>query len=259
MAFDPSAYVVPTAKPLPVVLLLDVSGSMSGAPITQLNEAVQQMIASFSNSETSEIEIQVSIITFGAQVRLHLPYTSASDIQFTPLIVDGMTPMGTALRMAKEMIEDKEVTPSRAYRPTVILVSDGGPNDSWEKPLADFINSGRSQKCDRMALAIGNGADMNVLNRFVEGCEFPVLTAENADQVREKFKFITMSVTARSQSQNPNLVPKAVEILSDTEHQSSSVSAQARAKSESVTPTASSVNPNYQPTSSRDDEDDDMF
>jgi uncharacterized protein with von Willebrand factor type A (vWA) domain len=35
--FDPTKYTAPAAKPLPVILLLDVSGSMSGAKIQNLN------------------------------------------------------------------------------------------------------------------------------------------------------------------------------------------------------------------------------
>jgi uncharacterized protein YegL len=68
--------------------------------------------------------------------------------------------------MAKAMIEDKDVVPSRAYRPTVVLVSDGGPNDAWEKPLNAFISDGRSAKCDRMAMAIGADADEAVLGKL---------------------------------------------------------------------------------------------
>ena len=214
MTFDPSKFVAPTAKPIPVVLLLDVSGSMSGDRIDQLNLAVREMISSFSSSETSEIEIQLAVITFGAEVKLHTPYTSATDIEWQDLSVSGMTPMGTALKMAKAMIEDKEVTPSRAYRPTIVLVSDGGPNDDWEGPLNEFIQNGRSSKCDRMAVAIGEGADRSVLNRFIEGCEYPLFTPDNASDIRNSFRYITMSVTARSKSQNPN---KVVNVSSQAE------------------------------------------
>ena len=42
--FDLSKYTAPTAKPLPVVLLLDVSGSMIGAKIQNLNESVKDML-----------------------------------------------------------------------------------------------------------------------------------------------------------------------------------------------------------------------
>jgi uncharacterized protein YegL len=120
-----------------------------------------------------------------------------------------MTPLGTALQMAKEMIEDKDVVPSRAYRPTVVLVSDGGPNDAWEKPLNAFISDGRAAKCDRMAMAIGADADEVVLEKFIEGTPNNLFYAENAKQLRDFFKFVTMSVTIRTKSQTPNIVPEA--------------------------------------------------
>ena len=212
MVFNPSNYVVEAVKPLPVLLLLDVSTSMGGDKIEQLNQSVREMIDSFSSNETSEIEIQVSIITFGQSVDLYMPFTSASDIDWKPLSISGCTPMGTAFRMAKDMIEDTDATPKRAYRPTIILVSDGMPTDQWKAALDNLINSGRSSKCDRMAVAIQQRNTV-VLDHFVDGCEFPVFKAEDVAQIREKFKFITMSVTARTQSQNPNIVPKASDII----------------------------------------------
>jgi uncharacterized protein YegL len=139
----------------------------------------------------------------------HQPLASASDIHWQDLSAGGMTPLGTALQMAKAMIEDKDVVPSRAYRPTVVLVSDGGPNDAWEKPLNAFISDGRSAKCDRLAMAIGADADEAVLGKFIEGTSNRLFYAENAKQLRDFFKFVTMSVTIRTKSQTPNNVPEA--------------------------------------------------
>ena len=209
MPFDPSKFTAPKAKPLPVILLLDVSGSMSGEKIQNLNDAVRDMLNTFSDNENGEIEIHVAIITFGAQVKLHQPLASASTVHWQDLSADGMTPLGTALQMAKAMIVDKDIVPSRAYRPTVVLVSDGGPNDEWQRPLSMFINDGRSGKCDRMAMAIGANADEAVLEKFIEGTSNQLLYAENAKQLRDAFKFITMSVTTRTNSQTPNIVPDA--------------------------------------------------
>jgi uncharacterized protein YegL len=205
--FDPSKFTAPKAKPFPVILLLDVSDSMSGEKIHNLNAAVHDMLNDFSDTETSEVEIHLSVITFGAQVKLHQALTSASAIQWQDLSASGMTPLGTALQMAKAMIEDKETVPSRAYRPTVVLVSDGQPTDGWEDPLNEFINDGRSSKCDRIAMAIGADADEAVLGKFFEGTTHQLLYAENAKQLREGFKYITMSVTLRTRSQTPNIVP----------------------------------------------------
>jgi uncharacterized protein YegL len=147
------------------------------------------------------------VITFGNHVDLCIPYSKASQVQWQSLQANGMTPMGTALEMAKAMIEDKETTPSRAYRPTIVLVSDGQPTDSWEKPLEDFISEGRSSKCDRMSMAIGRDADETVLKRFIEGTPHNLFYAENAGDLHEFFQRVTMSVTMRTLSKNPNVVP----------------------------------------------------
>ena len=207
--FDPSKFTAQKAKPLPVILLLDVSGSMSGEKIRNLNDAVRDMLNTFSDTENSETEIHVAIITFGARVKLHQPLASASAIQWQELSASGSTPLGTALEMAKAMIEDKDIVPSRAYRPTVVLVSDGQPTDDWENPLKGFISDGRSGKCDRMAMAIGAQADETVLGKFIEGTPNGLFYSENAKQMRDFFKFVTMSVTIRTKSQTPNVIPEA--------------------------------------------------
>ena len=207
--FRPDDYTVPNAKPLPVILLLDVSGSMQGPKVQNLNEAVRDMLEEFRDTENSEVEIHVAIITFGAEVRLHQALASAGDIRWQDLTASGGTPLGTAFKMAKAMIEDKNVVPTRAYRPTVVLVSDGRPGDSWEQPLSDFINCGRSSKCDRMVMAIGADADEGVLGKFIEGTKNSLFYAENAKQLRNFFNFVTMSVTIRTKSQTPNVVPEA--------------------------------------------------
>lgn len=207
--FDPSKFTAAKAKPLPVILLLDVSGSMSGEKILNLNDAVRDMLENFRDTENGETEIHVAIITFGAEVKLHQALISAGNIQWQDLSAGGSTPLGVALQMAKAMIEDKDVVPPRAYRPTVVLVSDGQPDNGWESPLTEFIGDGRSAKCDRMAMAIGADADEKVLGKFLEATKNPLFYAENAKQLRDFFKFVTMSVTIRTKSQTPNVVPEA--------------------------------------------------
>ena len=220
--FDPKKFTTPKAKPTPVVLLLDVSSSMSGEKIDNLNKAVEDMLGAFAQEEKMETEILVSVITFGNQVDLHVPYTKASQVQWQALQADGMTPMGTALKMAKAMIDDKNTTPSRAYRPTIVLVSDGQPNDDWEKPLEDFISKGRSSKCFCVAMAIGRDADKDVLRQFISKTPFlakevpnDVFHAEDAGQIHEFFQKVTMSTLRRTRSSNPNQVPDPSEIKLD--------------------------------------------
>ncbi len=233
--FDPSKFTTTEPKPLPVYLLIDVSGTMGRiedpenatptgetryedgkhwiiveggtSKMDHLNEAMRKMLATWTEEEASGAEIRVSVVTFGDAATLYLPPTEVSRVKWSNLTAKGETAMGAALKMAKAMVEDKERTPSRAWRPLVVLVSDGQPRDEWEQPLAEFINQGRSSKCDRMALAIGSDADEQVLTRFIEGTSNDLFYAKNADQLRDFFKYVTMSVTSRSHSSNPNDIP----------------------------------------------------
>ena len=209
--FDPSKYTVAEPRPLPVLLMLDVSSSMSGTKIKALNDAVRTMLANLSAEGSREAEVKVSIITFGLQVNRLFPFTKAADVQFEDLTAKGETPLGMALRMAKDIIEDRDETPSRAYRPTVILVSDGRPTDHWQEPLAEFLEGERCKKCDRMAMAIGSDANQDVLLKFLEGTDHDVLEAHRAADIDSFFKFVTMSVSTRVNSPNPEAIPTDIE------------------------------------------------
>lgn len=247
--FDASKFTVPKAKPLPVFLLLDVSGSMGEvvdpenvrltgqtcvddgqtwnlveggtSKIQILNQAVKHMIDSFTAEEKMETEFLFSIIVFGDRAVQHLPPTAASSVKWTDMTANGCTAMGSAFSLTKSLIEDKNIVPSRAYRPTVVLVSDGQPTDAWEGPIESLIKTGRSSKCFFMAMGIGEEPGMQVLDRFIS--QTPVLAevnghairnavfhATDADKIHEFFRKVTMSVTTRSRSQNPNTIPTSM-------------------------------------------------
>lgn len=206
MAFDPNKFKAPEAKKLPVVLLLDISTSMSGEKNEHLYQSVCDMLATFRNVRQHEKLIDIAIITFGLNVEIHTPYTPANQLHRTSLrkfSPDGNTPMGCALSMAKAMIEDKDTTPSNVYRPVVVMVSDGMPNDDYEGPLHDFISTGRTSKCQRFAVAIGEDADKELLKSFCSVDE-NMFYADQATDIVEAFKTISMSVSSRATSTNPN-------------------------------------------------------
>ena len=193
------------ARPLPVILLLDVSGSMAGGKIQSLNLAVKEMLKTFSNSESIRAEIHVGIITFGDIASIHTKLQPASKIEFTEFKADGMTPMGKAFSICKSIIEDRDQIPSRAYKPSIILVTDGQPNDSgWEEEMSSLVNDGRSAKCDRWALGIGDDCDENMLMRYLNNTEARVFHAEDATEIVNFFRYVTMSTVQQSKSSDPN-------------------------------------------------------
>lgn len=201
-------FTMQAARPLPVILLADVSGSMGAdGKIQALNHAVREMMDTFRDETDLRAEIVVSVITFGGQAGVHLPLGSARNASWNDLGADGGTPMGAAFGLAHQMIEDKNVIPGRAYRPTLVLASDGQPTDTWQPPLQALLASERGGKAFRMALAIGADADHTVLQAFLADPEARVYRADEARQIRQFFRLVTMSVSARSRSANPNSTP----------------------------------------------------
>ncbi len=207
--FDPNKVYVPQVRRLPVILLLDVSGSMSGDKIDMLYDATVDMVNSFVDQAVKEVEINVAIFTFGSEVRLHTPYTAVKDLKakgINRFNASGNTPLGAVLQMSKNYIEDKNYTLGSDYAPAVVLVSDGAPNDHWQGPLRDFITDGRSAKAQRLAVPIGADADRRMLEQFT-GDPSLVFYAEKATDIADSFNKVSMSVSKRSRSMNPDAVP----------------------------------------------------
>lgn len=194
-----------TARPLPVLILADTSGSMSeNGKIEALNTALTDMLGAFAEEREGRAEIHVAIITFGGTAQVHQDLAPAATIALRPLGATGMTPMGGAFDIVRQLVEDRHKVPGRAYTPVIVLLSDGQPNDAWESALARLLESDRAKKAQRFALGIGADADAAVLRRFLANPEGKVYGAADARAIKSFFRWVTMSVAARSRSTNPN-------------------------------------------------------
>lgn len=199
-------FTVAAARPMPVIVLADTSGSMSvDGKIESLNLALQSMKDSLAAEDAGHTQLQLAIITFGGEsAQLAWPLTPVSQGEWEPLTASGKTPMGGAFELARQLIEDRDLIPSRAYRPSLVLVSDGKPTDAWETALSDLKASDRASKAARFALAIGADAYRAVLEKFLDDPAQRVIEAHEAGTIVDFFNWVTMSVTMRSRSVDPN-------------------------------------------------------
>lgn len=210
-----NSYVAREPRPLPIFVLADTSGSMRGEKINELNLALREMLNALNAADDIRGIFQLSVIAFGGEVKVLQPLADIDGLVLTELSAAGNTPMGQAFEMVREMIEDRNVVSSRAYTPTIILISDGLPTDctdemyrrknyyDWE-PLVDLHNGERSSKCQRMALGIGEDADVDMLKSFIDNPEIPVIKTKDASGITKFFRWVTMSTVARMTSINPN-------------------------------------------------------
>ena len=210
-----NSYVAREPRPLPIFILADTSGSMRGEKINELNLALREMLNALNDADDIRGKFQLSIVAFGGEVKVIQPLTDINALTLSELTASGNTPMGQAFETVKEMIEDREVVSSRAYTPTIVLISDGIPTDcseemyhrknyfDWE-PLKELHSGERSSKCQRLALGIGEDADTDMLKTFIDNPEVPVIKTKDASGITKFFRWVTMSTVARMHSVNPN-------------------------------------------------------
>ncbi len=216
---DLSNYMKKEGRALPVFLLVDVSGSMRGEKIETVNVALKEMLNTFKKIENPKGVIELSIIVFGnGNAQVVKPLSKIADLDQFEFTADGNTPMGMAFESVAEMIEDYSVVSRRAYTPTIVLVSDGNPTDfvgynanmpeddiyEWAA-LKQLQNGERSSKATRLAMGIGGDVDMRILKAFINNAEIPVIKARDNDTIAKFFKWVTMSISVRSVSVNPDI------------------------------------------------------
>ncbi len=196
-------FIAQPKRVLPLILLADPSSSMREW-MGDLNTAIRDMLGTLKEQESLKAEIHISFITFGnGGANLHTALTPVSNIEFNNFTEGGMTPLGGALRIAKEIVENREIIPSKSYAPIILLLSDGGPNDDgWEDEMHRFINDGRSKKCMRMSLGIGRDYDYDVLKSFSSSGE--VYEAKDSTNIIDFFKFMTMTIKEKTLSTDFN-------------------------------------------------------
>jgi len=183
---------------LPVYLVLDISGSMTGEPIEAVKNGVQVLVSTLRQDPYALETAFLSVITFDSSARQVVPLTELSMFQMPDIQATGTTALGDALSLLANKVST-EVTKSTAevkgdWKPLVFIMTDGEPTDNWQKGLNDFKN----QKFGMVvACAAGSGANTNILKQITE----VVVQLDTADSATIKafFKWVSASVSTGSQ------------------------------------------------------------
>lgn len=150
----------------PCVLLLDVSGSMSGEPIRELNAGLAAYRAELAADALASKRVEVAVVTFGGRVATACDFATADAFDPPALAAGGDTPMGSAVLRALELLRQrKEVYRTNGimfYRPWVFLITDGEPTDEWRDAEAAVKAGERSKSFAFFAVGV-RGANMQIL------------------------------------------------------------------------------------------------
>ncbi len=189
----------------PTVLLLDVSGSMGGKPIQELQAGMAQYVEELQADALAKRRVEVAVVTFGGAVQIAHGFSTADKFATPTLTASGDTPMGQAINAGLDLLKERKTELSSMgipqYRAWVFLITDGGPTDDGQPVWADAVRRIREgeQRKSFQFFAVGvQGANMQKLKELC--VERPPLSL-NGLEFKKLFQWLSASQKAVSSSQ----------------------------------------------------------
>jgi uncharacterized protein YegL len=170
--------------------------------IQALNNAIREAIPHMQGvaDENPNAEVLVRTIKFSSGAQWHISQpTPIADFKWTDLSADGVTDMGRALSMVADQLKIPPMT-DRALPPVLVLISDGQPTDDYASGLKALMDQPWGKKAVRIAIAIGEDADQEVLQKFIGHSELKPLQANNPEALVRHIKWVSTAVLKSASS-----------------------------------------------------------
>lgn len=184
------------------VLVVDVSGSMSGEPINQLNKGLQDFKSEVLADFVASQRLEVAIVTFGSTVRCLQEPTLIGNINVPTLQTEGSTKLVDGVRKAIETIDTRKrwykSTGQNYFRPMIVLITDGEPDSDQDiNALANDVSYDLNSK-KYMFYSIGvQGYNHQKLNHI---CSTPPPLPLAGLKFSEFFKWLSNSIAIITKS-----------------------------------------------------------
>lgn len=156
---------------MPIYLVVDVSKSMDGAPIQEVYNAIQQLVAELNKDPRVLDTAWISIITFGDGAEQIVPLTELESFEIPELqIRNEKTNLGEALNLLVKCYDRDVRKPDASanfmgdFAPLVFVFTDGKDDvGDLDKGIRDF----KSKKWEAYVFcAVGPDADLTDLKRI---------------------------------------------------------------------------------------------
>lgn len=188
---------------LPIYFLIDVSESMVGEPIEQVQDGIATIIKELKMDPYALETVWISIIGFAGKSKVITPLQDV--ITFYPPKI----PIGSGTSLSKGLEElmssmDKDLIKTTYeqkgdWKPIVFLFTDGIPTDNTDQAIERW-NANYRNKCNLIIISIGDNTNYNLLGKLSE--QVLLFNNTDANAYKEFFKWITASIKATSENIN---------------------------------------------------------
>ena len=188
---------IPRRK-MTLFFVIDTSGSMVGSKIGSVNDAIENVLPMIGeiSDENPDAEINVAALEFSTGTHwLYDEPKEAKEFIWQKVEADGLTSLGEACEELNKKLSRNGgfmSSPSGCFAPAIILLSDGGPTDNFEGGLKSLQANSWYKNAIRIAIAIGDDADKEVLKQFTGSSE-AVITVHNIDALKKMIRIIAIT------------------------------------------------------------------
>ena len=188
---------IPRRK-MTLFFMIDTSGSMVGSKIGSVNEAIENVLPMIGeiSDENPDAEINVAALEFSTGTHwLYDEPKEAKEFIWQKVEADGLTSLGEACEELNKKLSRNGgfmSSPSGCFAPAIILLSDGGPTDNFEGGLKSLQGNSWYKNAIKIAVAIGNDADKEVLKQFTGSSE-AVITVHNIEALKKMIRIIAIT------------------------------------------------------------------
>jgi uncharacterized protein YegL len=191
-------------RPLHFIWIADCSGSMAtDGKIQALNNAIREALPLMRTvaDDNPNAEVLVRALRFSSGAAWHIEKpTPVADFKWIDLQAHrGLTDLGYALNMVAEALQIPPMS-DRALPPVLVLISDGQPSDDYLGGLEALNHQPWGKKAVRIAIAIGEDADTDVLQQFIGHSELKPLQANNPEALVRHIKWASTAVLKSASS-----------------------------------------------------------
>ena len=175
--------------------VIDTSGSMQGTKIGAVNTAIHEVLPELKGAGGSDIDLKVACLAFSEGCRWMFPEPISSDtFQWNNLTADGWTDLGAACRELSEKLSKNGFlkAPSGSVAPAIFLMSDGQPTDDFESGLAQLKQNNWFKYAIKVAVAIGDDANKEVLAEFTGNTE-AVITVHTPEALKKWIRKVSIT------------------------------------------------------------------
>jgi len=188
---------IPRRK-MTLFFVIDTSGSMCGSKIGSVNDAIENVLPMIGeiSDENPDAEINVAALEFSTGTHwLYDEPKDAKEFIWQKVEADGLTSLGEACEELNKKLSRNGgfmSSPSGCFAPAIILLSDGGPTDNFEGGLRVLQGNSWYKSAIKIAIAIGDDADKDVLKQFTGSSE-AVITVHNIDALKKMIRIIAIT------------------------------------------------------------------